>query len=261
MKQYTLLLISLLSFFTCQLAAQNCNPATAQIDIGNEFMNVRLLNGGDCFWDLADGKYLIPYDPSNLDGQPGTVFASSFWMGGFDDGGNLRLAAQTYRQTGNDYWPGPLDDNGQLTNTDCENFDQIWSISGTDIQLFINDFNDNGQFDELVSDNILGWPARGNTFFETIHGFPLPDQDLAPFYDSNDDGMYDPSIGEYPVYRHDDPTAIPRSMAWMVFNDAANIHSETGGLPLEAEVQQTYWTLTSENFPLLNYTLFRKTKL
>ncbi|MEO1438007.1 MAG: hypothetical protein AAFV80_20865, partial [Bacteroidota bacterium] len=261
MKQYTLLLISLLSFFACPLAAQNCNPATAQKDISNEFMQVRLLNGGDAFWDLADGKYLIPYDPSNPDGQPSAAFAGAIWIGGVDNANNLRLAAQTYRQTGNDFWPGPLDDNGQLTNTDCQNFDQIWEVSGVEIQSFLQDFNDNGILNSVVSDNVLGWPARGNSFFENIYGFQLPDQDLAPFYDSNDDGIYDPLLGEYPVYRHDDPTAIPRSMAWFVFNDVANVHTESGGDPLGAEVQHTYWTLTSENFPLINNTLFRKNKI
>ncbi|MEM6724500.1 MAG: T9SS type A sorting domain-containing protein [Bacteroidota bacterium] len=261
MKHYTLLLMSLSCFFASQIGAQNCNPATAQVDFQSEFMSVRLLNGGDAFWDLADGKYLIPYNPGNPDGQPSAVFASSIWIGGFDDGDNLRMAAQTYRQSGNDYWPGPLDENGQLTTTDCENFDQIWLVTCPEIQAHIDDFSDNGIFDDPTSDAILGWPARGNSFFEGIYGFQLPDQDLAPFYDSNDDGIYDPSIGEYPVYRHDDPAAIPRTLAWFVFNDVANVHGETGGLPLGAEVQHTYWTLTSENFPLLNYTLFRNNKI
>ena len=30
---------------------------------------------------------------------------NSLWIGGLDGGGSLKLAAHTYRQTGNDFWP------------------------------------------------------------------------------------------------------------------------------------------------------------
>src|SRR3989344_1992955 len=35
--------------------------------------------------------------------------AANLWIGGFDPAGNLNISAQTYRQTGSDFWPGPLD--------------------------------------------------------------------------------------------------------------------------------------------------------
>ena len=36
------------------------------------------------------------------------MFAGALWIGGLDDQDNLKVAAMTYRQDGNDFWPGPL---------------------------------------------------------------------------------------------------------------------------------------------------------
>jgi len=35
-------------------------------------------------------------------------FSGALWIGGKDNGGNLKLAAMTYRQRGSDFWPGPF---------------------------------------------------------------------------------------------------------------------------------------------------------
>ncbi|MEM6723523.1 MAG: T9SS type A sorting domain-containing protein, partial [Bacteroidota bacterium] len=185
----------------------------------------------------------------------------AIWLGGVDPGGNLRLAAQTYRQNGHDYWPGPLDANGNVSSQTCSDYDQIWTVDGVDIFNFINDFNDNDNIDDPIPSSLLNWPGRGNPFFQSLNGFALPDQDLAPFYDNNDDGIYDPSVGDFPVYRHNDITAVPRSIAWLVINDFGDVHTSSGGVPLQVEVQQTYWTLTSQNHPVLNTALFRKDKV
>ncbi|HVA99419.1 MAG TPA: hypothetical protein VNG53_11040, partial [Bacteroidia bacterium] len=38
-----------------------------------------------------------------------SIYSSSLWIGGIDAGGHLRVAGQTYKQNGTDFWPGPLD--------------------------------------------------------------------------------------------------------------------------------------------------------
>ena len=35
-----------------------------------------------------------------------TMFAGALWIAGVSDGGQLKVAAQTYRQDGNDFWTG-----------------------------------------------------------------------------------------------------------------------------------------------------------
>ncbi|MEM6725348.1 MAG: T9SS type A sorting domain-containing protein [Bacteroidota bacterium] len=239
---------------------QDCNRASDAVLFGNEFFKAILLNGGDAFWDLADGGYFVPYE-EDTEELPSTVFASAIWLGGVDPGGNIRVAAQTYRQSGNDYWPGPLDSDGNTTNATCSDYNQIWTVEIGDLTTYLADLADNGRIDKPIPLSILKWPGSGNPFSVTANGFELSDQDLAPFYDANNDGLYDPSQGEYPVYEHNNPDAIPRSLAWMVFNDKGNEHTVSGGPSMNVEVQATYWTLTSENVPALNTTLFRKDKV
>ena len=84
-----------------------CVPAAAKADLDINNVRATLLTGGDMWWDLVTGKYLVPKPAPGLPG-PTSIFAGSLWIGGIDASNTLKVAAQTYRQTGNDYWPGPL---------------------------------------------------------------------------------------------------------------------------------------------------------
>src|ERR1044072_293487 len=86
--------------------AAQCDPATASIDLDINNVRAKLMTGGDMWWDIGIGeaRYEIPKGT-----RKNSLFAGSVWVGGYDPQKNLKVAAQTYRQTGNDYWPGPLD--------------------------------------------------------------------------------------------------------------------------------------------------------
>ncbi len=47
-------------------------------------------------------------------------------------GGQLHIAAQTYRQSGNDYWPGPLVGD-TLTYATSQSWAKIWKVDRNDI--------------------------------------------------------------------------------------------------------------------------------
>jgi hypothetical protein len=102
--------------------------ASAQLDINN--VRALLHNGGDMWWDLVgDPRYEIPKGSNRH-----SMFASSLWVGGLDDAGQLRVAAQTYRQSGVDFWPGPLTGgaSGGDAATDqetCETWDRMFKIN------------------------------------------------------------------------------------------------------------------------------------
>ncbi|BDS09797.1 T9SS type A sorting domain-containing protein [Aureispira anguillae] len=259
--QFIITTTLLLIFGYKSMQAQHCTESMAQEYIENTDMKIMFRNGGDMFWDgNSSAQYSVPH----VYGQPqtNTIFAGGVWMGAYDDGGNLRLAAQTYRSSGNDYWAGPLDPTTGLPITNsCTNFDQIWKVKRWAIEQHIADINDNGVVDGPTDLSLLKWPGRGNPHFAAQMGFNLPDQDLAPFYDANGDGVYTPLHGDYPVFEHGNPNAIAEEILWSVFNDNGNLHTQTNGMNLMVEVQQTAYVFNCGNDPLLDKTLFVKHKV
>jgi hypothetical protein len=89
---------------------------------------------------------------------------------------------------------------------------------------------------------IYGWPAHG----DVSRG---QDYWLAPFYDRDGDGSYNPDNGDHPWYddilgRDDIECGIDRRISlfgdethWWVFNDKGNIHTETNGDPIGMEIR------------------------
>ncbi|MBK9781978.1 MAG: hypothetical protein IPP55_18365 [Anaerolineales bacterium] len=56
-----------------------------------------------------------------------SLFAGAIWIGGLEAGSNnLKVAAQTYRQSGSDFWPGPIDRTTvSITPDQCTKYDNI----------------------------------------------------------------------------------------------------------------------------------------
>lgn len=185
-----------------------------------------IMNRGDMWWDAGGGgnaSYEVPkvnYPATGVHGG----FAASLWLGGLDASNQLHTAAQTYRQAGSDFWPGPLDTLNATTDTATFiNYDKIWKVSYIDINNFIINFN-NGNIAANTytpTTDILTWPAKGTG----THS-----RNLAPFVDVNNNGIYDPLVGgDYPKIKGDETL-------YYIFNDNFTTHSETGGLPFGVEV-------------------------
>ena len=91
----------------------NCFQPTAQthLDIGK--VSTVILNGGDMWWDLSQGIYEVPKGSGKH-----SVFNGSLWLGAIDDENNLKVAAQSYRQGGSDFWAGPINNQRLLSSGD-----------------------------------------------------------------------------------------------------------------------------------------------
>ncbi|MFQ5448877.1 MAG: hypothetical protein ACE5FF_18280, partial [Saprospiraceae bacterium] len=158
-----------------------------------------------------------------------------------------------------DYWPGPIDDNtGEPVVNGCENFDRIWKVQRSDVQLLISDFEEDGVVDQPVPASLLSWPGKGNPHFESLMNFVLPNQNLAPFFDRDSNGIYEPLNGEYPVLDPAIPDILPDELLWCVFNDLQNEHEQSGGQPLGIEVQLLVYAFNCEESPVLNHSVFTK---
>ncbi|MBR1792670.1 MAG: hypothetical protein IJ764_03430 [Bacteroidales bacterium] len=262
----------------CKKTAQNavvktkaavCKRAqsTAELSVNN----VRaLINGyGNMWFDGSVAQYHIPKG-----GNTSPLYCAALWIGGTDVNDQLRIAALTFGNNGDDFWPGPLQLNTAYVSLDvCNQFDKHYMISKqqvsnhmshfryteTGVEIVDGDFSD---MDEVIAN----WPAHGNS----AEGFS---KYLAPFYDADGDGEYDPTAGDYPYYDFDNelcpqtwkanhpgqklfsaPTMETKDSIvtggilsdqvlkgdetiWWVFNDMGNVHTETNGQPIGLEIR------------------------
>ncbi|MEL6863519.1 MAG: hypothetical protein AAFP19_03825 [Bacteroidota bacterium] len=254
----------------------DCTPPTSSTDMAINNVRARLKVGGEVGTDGTGsewaGQYIVPnVDPASGYPDVTAIFASGLWIGGFDPADNLKLAAQTYGAfTGlTEYYAGPLADGINPPNIeDCNNWDQIFKITGADILAHIDGYQEaekNGVTynPDLIPEAVKGWPARGNPFFEDIHGFSLPNtlQGLAPFFDRDGDELYDPRQGDYPrlELRGCDRSRIPDEMNFHIFNDAAGPHMDTRGEALRMEIQAL--SFAYQTFDILNNTTLHQYRI
>jgi len=233
------------------LDAQNCLESTSYTELEINNVKAGLQAGGDTWWDLQIGKYIVPKPAPGVD-EVSAIFAGALWIAGVDPAGNLKAAAQTYRQAGNDFYPGPII-NPPLQTLDCLQWDQHFKVFGAEIDAVVADFNDNGIMDDPIPTNILKWPASGN-----IHTFPylgqLPFRPLAPFKDRNMNGIYEADLGDHPILGIDNcSNQYADQMIWWVFNDIGNLHGNTNGDPIGLEIQAMAYAFTD---PPFDYTTF-----
>jgi hypothetical protein len=212
----------------------NCDNPSSQFDLKVNNVNARIHNGGDMWWDLVGNpRYEIPKD-----GGVHSMFASAVWIGGVDAGGQLKVAAQTYRQSGVDFWAGPLDGDASITRDECSAWDDQFVINRGPWIEFINDAQD-GSVDKQIPKEILEWPAKGNPNITLDDKYNNRPYSLAPFEDVDNNGIYEPSKGDYPILADKWEGARPDQMIWWVYNDKGDIHTETNAQPIGIEVQAT----------------------
>ncbi len=216
----------------------DCSAPTNSADLDINNVRAKILTGGDFWWDLSNAKYEIPKGSNRH-----SLFAGSLWIGGFDQpnsGGNLKVAAMTYRQTGIDFWPGPLNTiQATIGSETCDKYDKIFQITRVEAEEI-----------ELTN-NIKNWPGNGDLANNE-------DQFLAPFRDVDNNGIYDPNAGDRPKFYNTEDGSCKNTQGlqrnsylygdkalWWVFNDKGNAHGESkspSGIGLEIRAQAFAFT-------------------
>lgn len=246
--------------FDLKATAAGCSPSSAfeWLDVNN--VRARINAGGDMWWDLPGGtgaKYYVPKS-----GTATSMFNGALWIGGLDINNQLKLSAQRYRQVGIDFWTGPLtiDGTAAIDEQTCAEYDRQWKMTRAMVDEFLaNTDPETGAFipsdDYTIPREILEWPAHGDVSKKQSYY-------LAPFYDVDGDGEYNPLAGDYPYYDIDNslcntqtPTmdeSIEGSIwgsvladqvikgdqtIWWVFNDKGNVKTETGGAAIGMEIR------------------------
>ena len=217
----------------------SCQPASAAVDLDINNIRTRILNGGDMWWDLTSSpRYEVPKVTQVGEVRRHAMFAGALWIGGLENN-NLKLAAMTYRQSGSDFFPGPLDtSNATISPEECLKYDKIWKVELADIEAFKSNR-------ALITDDMLSWPAHGNTNIGQA-------KFLAPFVNvGGDPYLYEPEEGDYPEILGD-------QSLFFIYNDKGDIHTETRADPIGLEIMTNAFAIQT-NDEVNNMTFYRST--
>lgn len=246
-KILILLLLGNLLFLQMQhaqkLQSASCFSPSSQTDLDIANIRATIRNGGD-MWDAGNG-YEVPKGSGKL-----SMFAGAMWIGGIDAGFNIRMAAQTYRQNGNDFWPGPIDTTtGSITSATCSQFNRFWKINRADVESFAAGGS--------ATNEIITYPGNGDALNNATHY-------LAPFFDLNNDGIYNYTDGDYPLFQDATSpagcncgTLHGDQVLWWVINDVGNNHTQSGStqqIGLEIQCQAFAYSTMDED--LANATFY-----
>ncbi len=239
-----------------------CSPAQSSAELSVNNVRTIIFSGSDMWWDLFGGGsayYLVPKVEDRSKGASSN-FAGNVWFGGLDAGNQLKIAAQTYRQSGVDFWTGPLStQDASITADICNKYDKIFKLKRTEVDAFV-------LADGPITANIKDWPGNGDI---SLNQAEL----LAPFVDINGDNRYVPEEGDYPyydVYNNGlkDNLGVCKARVfgdetlWWVYNDNGNNHVATGGkaIGMEIRAQAFAFKTTDEinNMTFYNYQLINR---
>ena len=163
-------------------------------------------------------------------------YASGLMLGGNDENGNLHMSLN-FLNNNNGYIPGILTEEGEPVAENETYFDRIWSVKSEEISLLKKRFDEDQLTFSDLSKDVAEWPAKGNPYF----GYNI-EQELAPFFDNDSDGIYDPLNGDLPIPIEENEDFIPSKFTFCVYYN--NVFSISGQLDKHGiEIMQISYTL------------------
>ncbi|MEM9822238.1 MAG: T9SS type A sorting domain-containing protein, partial [Bacteroidota bacterium] len=238
-------------FHSFLLIGQECDAFLIDHSHHTNHVQARLNNDPNVFLENLINPFIDP--------KMEIVAYSGLWLTALDEDQNIRMGARGLNHQANWFASGPHPQEGELDSLDCVHFNKIFTASRSEIEALFADLADNGQIDQAIP-NIMGWPAQGNPHFESIHGSTLPDTNagFAPFHDANNDGLYNPEDGDFPLPTSVSPSRIPEEIVWWIGNDRRN---EQENLRMDIEIQATAWSFLCTEVTPLNQSLFINFKI
>jgi hypothetical protein len=194
----------------------------------------RIRSYGLQYWDLGYENYEVPAGSGKS-----SIFSGSVWIGGLDENDTLCLAADRHRFVGIDFSPGPVMDSMGYASVPDKIWEKVWKLSSDEIAYHRQHWQDEGY---QAIRNITRWPGNGDVSLGQA-------AQLAPYYDWDGNGMYDPMAGDFPLIRGD-------QTVFTLVNDDRDLHLNTGGKKLGVEIQTAYYAYDKPNDSALKYTTF-----
>ena len=175
--------------------------------------NVRAkILGGECGGMVSMTSTVPKIDPSSGQTPVNAIFTGALWFSALDDAG--QLSSCELCNQGHDFWTGPLRPDGEIDKSTCAAWDNHFEVLGADVDNFLLAFQEAGGVslaESQIPTSIKNWPGRGNPLIASELYYN--DGPLAPFFDFDDNGIYDPRKGDYPVIGvKDNMAALCRTM-------------------------------------------------
>ncbi|MFA6129141.1 MAG: hypothetical protein WC699_17715, partial [Bacteroidales bacterium] len=225
--------------------AAGCSPGKTRTMLDLNNVRSYIWTNG-VLWNVSDApNYEIPKNS-----MKSSMCSGGIWIGGTDVNGQLKLSAIKYQGDVN-YWPGPLITQGEQRGTTdietCYAYDKHFALTRYQVDAFRAWYNADAATRARdykgysIPEVINNWPAHG----DVAMGYTF---NLAPFWDNNDDGFYNPADGDYPFYDLDGilPCGTTRELRrprlygdqtlWWVYNDRGNIHQVPNGEAIGMEI-------------------------
>lgn len=240
---YSFLLFSNLIF--CQIRAQ---VNFMQLEHNN--VSAHISDAGTYFTNFVNSepRYEVPKG-SGLN----AIFATQFWFAGKDVSNNIHFCQGGSTNQGKDVFNGPFSGVGTYSTNEYQNAwnNSMWSICQTDIDqyklwwgcqngLITSGCGSVSPPSNEVLQTIFDWPAHGDVSAGQSYY-------LAPFFDNDSDGNYDPNQGDYPIIKGCCAT-------YLIQNDAAESHSYSGTDSIGIELHLMFYQY--QTFDYLNDVTF-----
>jgi len=174
------------------------------------------------------------------------IYSTQFWFAGKDALDSLHFV-QGGSPSGRDVFNGPVSGLGTYITPEYQNTwsNSLWSICQADIDQYKLYWEcQNGIISagcETVNppssealQTIFDWPAHGDVSLgQSFY--------LAPFYDYNSDGIYDPNDGDYPIIKG-------CCASYLIQNDVAESHSYTNTDSIGIELHIMFYQYQTWNY-------------
>lgn len=222
------LILLFLSIMTCSHSIVNAQPNNDTLD--RNAVRAVLMDRGILFQDttLHRAGYELPKGSNNT-----VIYSTSFWFGALDANNTLRVAAQKFNV--GDFYAGPYSTSADYSAQVYQDryTPAIWNVSKQQVEAHMLEFSLNG-FVANPDPALLMWPANGDPTIGVAN-------DLAPYVDVDNNGVYDPYAGDYPDIKGCETTYI-------IFNDDAGPHLSSFGEKLGIEVHLMLYQYSTNDY-------------
>lgn len=236
-------------FLFCILATpllSQINPDYKTLEVNN--IRTGLNSNGLLFYNESDnGSFQVPNDEEG--DNPCALNAGNLIIIGVDEAENIKGSIGMYETQ---WQSGFLDIETGLPFTSPKmNQNRVWSITKIEIEEHRQRIADCDENYEIPID-ILEWPATGNVYYDG-----QMNQRAAPFFDNNENEVYEPLLGDFPIVGYDRIGAIPDQLLFAVTNDFGDMHFG-GQLYPNLEVFTMLYAYKSDELDALNNSVFQR---